>query len=134
MLAGQAGDEVEIRLAVLVHTRHLDSHRAHRLPAVAGGDLDDDALQRHLLPAAAADGFASAAQVAGLAADHQGIGWAGQLDFVNAVAPQAAQGLTRMAQLHFEQRATGWQGHSTIAGVDAQFEFVGLKAGFVGGA
>ncbi|MDF9755493.1 hypothetical protein OKW51_002456 [Pseudomonas hunanensis] len=134
VLARQAGDEVEVRFAVLIDPRHLHGHRAHRLPTVAGADLGDDALQRCVLPAAAADGLAAAAQVAGLATDHQGVWRARQLDLIDGVAAQAAQRLAGVAQVHLQQRAPGRQRHVAVTGIDAQFEFVRLEARLIGGA
>ena len=89
VLPGQPGDKVEIRLAELVGPGDQSGHRAHRLPAVAGGHVCHDTDQCDDLPTAAAGGFAAAAHIAGLAPDHQGIRWAGQFDLVHGVTPEA---------------------------------------------
>ncbi|MNG01514.1 hypothetical protein D3C84_845000 [compost metagenome] len=74
VLLGQARDEIKIGFADLIGALDLDGQRAHRLPAVTRGDIGDDLRQRHVFPAAATNGLATAAHVAGLTLNHDGVG------------------------------------------------------------
>ncbi|MNJ51217.1 hypothetical protein D3C77_465150 [compost metagenome] len=93
-----------------------------------------DLLQGHALPTAAARGLAAAAHVAGLAANDQAVRWARQLDLIDRITAQAGQGLTGIAQEHFNTCTATRQQHRLVAVVNAQLEFVGLHPRLVTGA
>ncbi|MNE12095.1 hypothetical protein D3C80_1048760 [compost metagenome] len=102
VLLGQTGDEVEIRLVELIDPQHLGQHRTRRLPAIARGDITDDPLQRDVLPAAAARGFATSAHVTRLASNDHAVGRSGQFDFIHGIAPQTGQRLAGVAQMNLD--------------------------------
>ncbi len=134
VLLGQAGDKVVIRLIALVDALDLGVDRARHLPAVALGDFANDLRQRHVLPAAATHGLAAAAHVAGLAANHDGVGRPAQFHLVDGVRAQAGQPLALVAH-HDQDVATACrQRNSLVAVVNAQLELVRLHAGLVRGA
>lgn len=88
VLLGQARDEVEIRLVEPIRSRHLSLHGVHRLPAIARGDISDDARQGYVFPIAAAGGLAAAAHVAGLTGNRQGkIGETLETDLFTRIEP-----------------------------------------------
>ncbi|MNG08796.1 hypothetical protein D3C84_921800 [compost metagenome] len=119
MFFGHAGDEVEVGFIELVHARHPGVDRARRLPAIAGGHVADDLRQADVLPTAAAGGLATAAHVAGLAADHQRVRWTGNRDLVHGVTAHARQVGAGIPQIDLDACATRRQRYRPIAVIDA---------------
>jgi len=134
VLFGQPGDEIKIGLVELVDPGDFGRHRTHRLPAITRGDIGHDLRQRHTLPAPATDGLATAAHVAGLALDYDGIGRTGHLDRVYRVTAHARQGRFGITQIDLDRTATAWQLHLSVTVINAQLKLVRLHAGLVRGA